>query len=939
MLIDHIRNIVILSLLALIIYTDSSYADDTDYARDIVPLLSKYCFDCHGDQTKPKGGLNLAEIKTAKEVTESTEIWKEVFAALRNKEMPPDGKLQPSDDERRLLLNWMATVLATPDLGGKRDPGQPVLRRITRLEYNNTVRDLLGLSTDLFMLPERMPLRKRYFDPASGVMPETLQLDFYEYGAKVPVFLRHAGLPGDNRAAHGFTNRGDSLSVSPLLIEKYLAVADEVAFHPDLAKEASELADLFPEVTVARTDAPSGRALTFQSKNKLAPDAPIHSIADGSAYTMDGFQKLLRKSYDKGLAGVFSGPTAEQNNLTVPGDSKNAIRIAVSKNRHLTITPTADLWFASFGSVQSTSKPGVIANKQPGQKLIELALGMEEDSVDEQIVAVGIVLLSRKDQSGDIRVTANYSDGTSTTLSHDLVAGSGVDNTFYSFAAPKDETIRSLRIDGSQFTGPYVVIGDLAFELTGRPIDTVQSSARKPVLQPNQKPIEARFRRFLERAFRRPVNDATVKLYLKPYYASLRSGASETEAIRPAIKAVLSSPEFLFLVESVAEEQGPVRQLNDYELASRLSYFLWSSMPDNELFELAAQGKLREPEVLEAQVKRMIKDPKVRELSESFAVQWLKLNELWAAQPDRQMFKTYYAGPQGKNTLAASLMGESLLLFETIMIEDRSILELISADYAYLNNRLIDHYGMAEALNEQLTKAGMTIPEELQNAKGPEANRAKQVANRIWLRAKMDDPNRGGVVTSGAVLTLTSLPNRTSPVKRGAWILETLFNRPPPEPTVAVDPLDDRRTADAGQTVRQKLEAHRANPSCMGCHSRIDPPGFALESLDPIGRWRDEDDGLPIDSRASFTDGRSFDGPAQFKEALLKDKVSFVRGFTEHMLSYALGRKLEHFDDATVDDIVLAMEKDDYRFSSVIVEIVKSYPFRHTRNLPIKESQ
>ena len=377
----------------------------------------------------------------------------------------------------------------------------------------------------------------------------------------------------------------------------------------------------------------------------------------------------------------------------------------------------------------------------------------------------------------------------------------------------------------------------------------------------------------MQRAFRRPVETWEVDLYFQLYTAEIEQGHNDELAMRRAIHGVLSSPQFLYVNLQPNGSSDDSQPLTDHQLATRLSYFLWSSMPDDELRRLADAGQLRDATVLEAQTRRMLKDPRVRELSENFFVQWLRLRELWSAQPDAELFRDFYEGPKGKRTLAQEMFCEALLLFETILVEDRSVLELVHSDETWLNGRLAKLYGIDKVTTDDQT----------------------------WRRTKLDDARRGGVLTMGATLTLTSFPHRTSPIRRGAWFLETVFNRPPPPPTIAVADIDQQKDLEAGLTLREKVERHRANAACAVCHDRIDPPGFALENFDAIGRWRETDGEEAIDPSGNLNGAGSFDGPAEFKQRVLAEKVRFVRGFVEQLLSYALARKLEYYDAAAVD--------------------------------------
>jgi hypothetical protein len=406
---------------------------------------------------------------------------------------------------------------------------------------------------------------------------------------------------------------------------------------------------------------------------------------------------------------------------------------------------------------------------------------------------------------------------------------------------------------------------------------------------------------------------------------AVAGGVSETNAIRLAVQSTLASPEFLFLSEPFDPRGGGVRPLGDFELASRLSYFLWASMPDGELLDLASQGELAASETLRKQVRRMLLDRRrSRELSESFAVQWLKLDQLYSARPDRELFHEFYSGPQGKVTLHGAMLTEPLLLFETVLTEDRSVLDLCDPDFTWLNGQLAELYGLQKPFREAAAAAGQVA-----------ASLDEKNAGTYWYRVPLPDQTRGGVLTMGGPLVLTSLPFRTSPVKRGAWLLETAFNRPPAEPKVAFvleENKPDNGDVPEQLSVRQRFEKHRNDPNCYSCHSRIDPPGFSLESFDAIGRLRTHDGTQPVDASGEWNN-TPFNGPAEFKATLRKREQEFVRGFVEHLMSYALGRPVEHFDMPAVTQIVNDASAHGYRLSRIIDGVVLSYQFRQTRNI------
>jgi hypothetical protein len=399
---------------------------------------------------------------------------------------------------------------------------------------------------------------------------------------------------------------------------------------------------------------------------------------------------------------------------------------------------------------------------------------------------------------------------------------------------------------------------------------------------------------FLPRAIRRPAAATEVERYLSIFDQAAKRGDSFDQALKLALKGILISPSFLFLIETPPEKSG-VYQLGQYELASHLSYFLWASMPDEELFQLASQGKLHDKQVLGEQVKRMIRDPRSRSLADDFAAQWLGIRPLGATiRPDAKLF------PEFNDELAAAMREETVLFFDSIMREDRSVLEIIDANYTFLNERLASHY------------------------------RINGVKGSQMRLVKLNDPLRGGVLGQASILTVTSFPHRTSPVLRGRWILEELLGAvvPPPPPDVPV--LNTRAKGGKALTLRQQLEKHRSKVECASCHNRIDPLGFGLENFDPLGRWRSEQSGQPIDSVGVTPTGDKFNGPVELRKLLLeKRRPDFLRNLSRKMLGYALAREINRVDMCVVQDCVRALEYGQWKASRLLETIVTSYPFSH----------
>jgi mono/diheme cytochrome c family protein len=397
------------------------------------------------------------------------------------------------------------------------------------------------------------------------------------------------------------------------------------------------------------------------------------------------------------------------------------------------------------------------------------------------------------------------------------------------------------------------------------------------------------------RAFRRPVKDADVQPLLA-FYEKGRAASDFSTGIQQALEAMLVSPDFLFRIEQDPSRYtaGKAYPVSDIELASRLSFFLWSSIPDDQLLDLAERGRLRNATVLQQQVQRMLADQRSDALISNFAGQWLHLRNVETVTPDPIIFPFDEA-------LRASFTKETELFVASIIREDRSLLDLLTADHTFVNERLAEHYGIPKVYGSQFRRVTLT------------------------------DPNRRGLLGKGSILTVTSYPNRTSVVQRGKWILENLLGTPPPPPPADVPELQAKKDGKP-LSLRAQMEQHRSNAVCASCHARMDPIGFALENYDGVGKWRDEDSGIPIDASGRLPDGTEFSGPAGLTQLMVgKYREDFVRTVTEKLMTYALGRGVEYYDNPTVRAIARQAALDNYRMSSLIVSIVKSTPFQMRR--------
>ena len=396
-------------------------------------------------------------------------------------------------------------------------------------------------------------------------------------------------------------------------------------------------------------------------------------------------------------------------------------------------------------------------------------------------------------------------------------------------------------------------------------------------------------------------------LTLLDFYNAGRRHCGFEAGIQSALERILAAPDFLFRVENspVNLAPGTVYRLADAELASRLSFFLWSSIPDDRLLDLAASGKLKEPAILEQEVRRMLADPRADALVDNFVSRWLNLFKLRGATPDPDIF------PDFDENLRQAFQQETLMFVESQLRADRSVVDLLNAKYTFANERLARHYQIPNVYGER------------------------------FRRVELKDDNRSGLLGQGSILTVTSYGNRTSPVLRGKWLLEMILGTPPPPPPPDVPPLKEKSETDHPLSVRERLEQHRQNPACASCHVRMDPLGFALENFDAIGKWRTAEDGVPLDASAALPDGTKLEGVTGLRKILLSRREQFVGTFTEKLLTYALGREVEYSDLPAVRKITREAAASDSRWSSIILGIVKSVPFQMsiTRSAEVQQAQ
>jgi hypothetical protein len=804
-----------------------SSAKDDSFEKTVQPFLAKNCYLCHNEKVST-AGLNLAAF-TSESAARKPELWDKVLEKLTTGKMPPAGRPVPSKEEVAPVNAWIDGVLTRAGFNKEGDPGRVTARRLNRVEFNNTIRDLLGVAAR----------------PADE-------------------------FPVDD-SGYGFDNNSDVLSVSPLLMEKYMAVA----------KEVSRLA-------VYGAPVPPKPTRLERLLNRRSPDADdVLSTGNAGTYLPYSLRGAMYGKWVSPVDGEYEFRLRIANfrggNADLTDEQK--AQLAEERRKRAERLKQQRLQAAATGKTPEVTPEELKEREEASRKAApprKLILAVDGKPVMTEVVeGDGGFGYSRGEFTARVPVKAGE---------HFLRA------SFPELADLKDprENInpdmrRGLFVDYLEIVGPYNP--SLAPPESYKKIFT----CGHPPGKHNAQCARTNVRNLMERAYRRPVTEDEVASKMTLVTLAQKEGDSIDEGVRLGLQAILASPSFLFRTEAdpkpaagVAAAPHPV---SDFELASRLSYFLWASMPDAELFRVAKEQKLRQPAVLEAQVRRMLADPKSHNLVDNWAAQWLQLRNLGRTKPDPKRFPTV------DDELLDAMRTETSMFVEAIIKEDRSILDFIDAPFTFVNGPLARHYGIPGVTGEE------------------------------FRRVTLDGEQRGGVLTQGAILTVSSYPTRTSPPVRGKWVLENLLGTPPPPPPPDVPSLNE---ANIGSEVslRQRLEQHRKDPSCSPCHNAMDPIGFGLETYDAVGAWRTHDGKFPIETAGTLPGGKSFSGAKELKEILKGRSDAFVRNVTEKMLTYSLGRGLERYDRSTVDGISKQVAASDYRFSALVMEVVKSKPFQ-----------
>jgi hypothetical protein len=842
-----------------------------EFKTNVQPVLAKNCVSCHNDKMH-SGNLSLEAFTDATLAAQKPDIWQKVLDKVTAGLMPPRPRTPLSPAEVADLTNWIHKVPGVAPVStnaSAAEPGRVTARRLNRTEYNNTVRDLLGVT------------------------------------------LRPADEFPIDDSGYGFDNIGDVLSLSPLLMDKYISAARSVA-------RAAVFGEPYPETP--------GQLASLQPK-KLQDDAPARGIETPYALRGSLFAKYhfpVDAEYEfRWRYGNYRG----RGKPVGPGRP-----FATAADAPAAPVPSADTVDQPAGGRGAAAGAGGGAQAGPRKPPTdEERKAREEQSRKAYAPLLMTLAIDGKQVASDYVEgdgNYNYSHGDNIARVR-IAAGDHELRVSWPDLADHPNPFRLLNADGRQelfvdymkISGPYNVATTPppSFKkifICGEPGKYSSACVRQIVTN------------LVTRAYRRPGTPEEIDR-LVGIVEQVRKRDTVEDGVRLAIEYVLVSSNFLFRIErdpasapngasagkpaaaiggsagktGIVLSEKPAAataptvanaektyQINDYELASRLSYFLWSSMPDDELFKAASEKRLHDPAVLNAQVQRMLQDPKSDSLVDSFGQQWLNLYLMDRTKPDSEKFL------QVDDELLAAMRKETLLFVGAVIHENRSILDFIDGKFTYVNGPLARYYGIKGVKGEQ------------------------------FQRVELNGGERSGIVTQGSILKISSYATRTSPVLRGKWVLDTLLGQAPPPPPSGIPSLEEKDLGTAA-SMRERLEQHRANPTCAACHSMMDPIGFSLEHFDAAGAWRDKDGKFPVDATGTLPDGRTIDGANGLKKILRADAPTFARNFTEKLMTYALGRGLERTDKPVVDEITKKASSDDYRFATILAGIVNSRPF------------
>ena len=766
-------------------------------------------------------------------VSAGADRWEKVVRKLRTQSMPPPGAPRPDAASYDRVATFLETELDRAEAASPHLGRLPLTHRLSRTEYQNAVRDLLALES----------------------LPREVSIDYL--------------LPPDNISS-GFDNIADLLFISPGNLERYL----------DAARKISRLAIGDPAMPV------------MVNIHRLDPEHPQDERVDELPFGTRG--------------GI-----AVRSEFPVDGTYTVRVEVGAAQGHDLEILVDGER--VALRSLGGSGRGTAAVDAPPGQPD-----PADPDATPPSVArpavpgrGTGPVDAAGSAGAGGGRAGGRGRGAAVGPLEFPLTLKAGpklIGVAFVQRTEARDEsTLRPrMRSRGTQpainsvtISGPYNVTGSGDSPSRRRIFVCRPASAKGPARQARQRPKRRRARGGLFQRWRAARTDARSTRSdirdLLPFYERGRKEGGFDLGIQKALERLLVSSQFLFRIERepTGVAAGTAYRVSDLELASRLSFFIWSSIPDDELLDAAAAGRLKDPRVLEQQVRRMLADPRSASLVTNFAAQWLYLRDISAKLPDEILFADF------DETLRSAMQRETELFISSVFRENRSVLDLLRANYTFLNERLARHYG---------------VP----NVKGS-----------YFRRVTFPEGNvRGGLLGQGSVLTITSYSTRTSPVLRGKWVLENLLSAAPPPPPPDVPSLNTEKAPGKPLTLREAMIQHRAAPTCAGCHARMDPIGFAMENFDAVGRWRERDGDQPIDATGVFPEGTKFEGIRGLKQELLRQPEQFVGTVAERLLMYAVGRNLQYYDAPTVRAVMRDGEPANYTLESLVLGVVKSRPFQ-----------
>ena len=738
--------------------------EESFFTGEVLPLLEEYCYDCHGDGAK-KGDFAMDELIRLGSFDQHTKKWDRVWKNLYNRNMPPANVPQPLDPEVSTVLSWIEKASFSYD-SSQNDPGHVVLRRLNRIEYENTVEDIFGIDIDA----------KEFF-------------------------------PADD-TGYGFDTIGEVLTLSPLLMEKYLSMAEIVM----------------------------DKALGPPDERGIIHRFEAHELSGGSN---SGSMRVL----------------ASRGSIT--------LSVPFRKNGEYNLT----IW---------------ASGSRAGNDLAKMIVGVNRVNM------------------GDFEVDAEYPVSKEYKIKFNGKAGlkNEISITFPNdFYDPKNQNPkrrdRNLYIEKIELSEP-------------QGISQMEKSRRSHLLgewkaeKIDDEVAKAALQKWLPRLYRMPLNASELARHIGLFSKMRETGLSTLESVRQVFKAVLVSPSFLFREERKSDQKKSVNLtlLDDYALAHRMSYFLWSSVPDDYLWNLADQGKLRAN--LEIEFERMIKDPKIGRFITNFCGQWLQLRDLNLINPNPDQF------PSFTQEIRQSMIFETEEFFKYLLKKNLPVELLLGADFSMINNKLADYYGIDGSFDEDFRKVVF---------KGEDLKK------------------RGGLLTHGSILTITSNPTRTSPVKRGKWVLDNLLAAPPRDPPPGVTELEESHESNKEPlSFREQMAKHSQNPSCYSCHASMDNLGYAMGNFNAVGKWQDQEEGRPVDVSGKLSSGEKFNGVRELQKFLnLNKKKAITRCLTQKLFVYGLGRGLTYRDRLAVDEVIKDGEDEQINLADLLLKVIQSKPFQYAR--------